>query len=124
MFISDAFAQSAAPVGAGASALGTIIQLVFIILIFYLLLIRPQQKRIKQHEAEVNAIKKGNKIITGGGLYATVTKVEEDGVYAEIAKGVEVKINRYTIREVLNDATAEVKTVKTTKNSKTKTVGK
>ena len=101
MFISDACAQGAAQVGAGASAIGTVIQLVFIVLIFYLLLIRPQQKRIKQHEAEVNALKKGDEIVTGGGVFATITKVAEDGVYAEIAKGVEVKINRYTIREVL-----------------------
>lgn len=101
MFISDALAQGAAPAGAGASVAGTVIQLVAILLVFYLLLIRPQQKKMKQHEANLKAIKTGDEIVTGGGLYAKVTKVEGDDITAEIAKGVEVKMYRYTIREAL-----------------------
>lgn len=102
MFISDAWAQAAGTASAGASVTGTVLQLVLILLVFYLLLIRPQQKKIKQHEAELNAMKVGDEIVTGGGLYAKVTKIEKDDITAEIAKGVEVKMYRYTIREVLS----------------------
>lgn len=116
MFISDALAQGAAPVSAGASVAGTIIQLVAILLVFYLLLIRPQQKKMKQHEAELKAIKVGDEIVTGGGLYAKVTKVDGDDVTAEISKGVEVKMYRYTIREAL--AKTPVVSKKTQKKSK------
>lgn len=101
MLISDAWAQASAPISTGASVAGTIIQLVGILLVFYLLLIRPQQKKMKQHEAELKAIKTGDEIVTGGGLYAKVKKIEGDDITAEIAKGVEVKMYRYTIREVL-----------------------
>ncbi len=102
MLISDAWAQAAGGAAAGASVTGTILQLVLILLVFYLLLIRPQQKRMKQHEAELKAIKVGDEIVTGGGLYAKVVKIDNDDITAEIAKGVEVKMYRYTIREVLS----------------------
>lgn len=120
MFISDAWAQANAPVSAGASTLGTVIQLVCIMLLFYFLLIRPQQKKIKQHEALLSTIKKGDTIITGGGIYGKVATIDGDKISVEVAKGVEIVVHRYTIREVLSDAHPEVKKIKTTKNSKTK----
>lgn len=104
MFISNAWAEAAAPAGTGASVVGTVIQLVGILLIFYLLLIRPQQKKMKQHEAQLKAIKVGDEILTGGGLYAKVTKIDGDNISAEISKGLEVKMYRYTIRDVLNNS--------------------
>ena len=85
-------------------------------MVFYLLLIRPQQKKMKQHEAELKAIKIGDEVITGGGLYATVKSLHDDDLILEISKGVEVKAHRYTIREVL----APVKSPE----QKTKTKGK
>jgi len=107
MLISQAWAQSAGTtVAAGSSTLGVVIQMVAILLVFYLLLIRPQQKKMKQHENELKALKPGDEIITGGGLYAVVKKIEDNEVTAEIAKGVEVKIFLYTIREVLVSAAA------------------
>lgn len=106
MFISEAWAQAAAPVSTGSSVAGTVIQLVLILLVFYLLLIRPQQKKMKQHEAELKAIKVGDEIVTGGGVYAKVRKIEGDDITAEVAKGVEVKMYRYMIREVLKPETA------------------
>lgn len=121
MFISDAWAQAVPPASAGASTLGVVIQLVCIMLVFYFLLIRPQQKKIKQHEATLNAMKKGDEVITGGGVYGKVTNIEEDKVSVEIAKGVEIKVHKYTIREVLSAENTEVKTIKTTKTQKTKT---
>lgn len=121
MFISDAFAQASAPVSATGSLVGTFIQIIAIFLVFYFLLIRPQQKRIKQHEAEIKAIKTGDQIMTGGGLYATVTHIDGDDITAEIAKDVEVKINRYTIREVvLEKKILEAHTSPKNKNTKAK----
>lgn len=102
MLISNAWAQAAVPMGAGASVAGTVIQLVGILLVFYLLLIRPQQKKMKQHELELKSIVAGDEILTGGGLYAKVTKVDGDDITAEIAKGIEVKMYRFTIREKLS----------------------
>ena len=69
MFISEAFAQAGDAAAAQGSVYGTLIQLGLIFVIFYVLLIRPQQKKIKQHEAMLMAIKKGDKVITGGGIY-------------------------------------------------------
>jgi len=101
MFISNAFAQGAPAVGGGASVAANVIQILLIFLVFYLLLIRPQQKKMKQHEAELKAIKIGDEVLTGGGLYAVVKSINEDELMLEISKGVEVKAHRYTIREVL-----------------------
>ena len=118
MFISNAWAQAAAPAVTGASTLGMVIQLVCIMLVFYFLLIRPQQKKIKQHEALLNAMKKGDAVITGGGVYGKVTKIDSDKISVEVAKGVEIIVHKYTIREVLNNEDTEVKTIKTTKTQK------
>lgn len=114
MFVSNAWAQAAAaaPAASGASATGIIIQLVGIVVIFYLLLIRPQQKKMKQHEAQLKAIKVGDEILTGGGLYATVKKIDGDDITAEIAKGLEVKMYRFTIRDVLTQPAEAAKPAK------------
>ena len=101
MFIGNAFAQSTQAVASGASVGANLIQILLIFLVFYLLLIRPQQKKMKQHEAELKAIKIGDEVITGGGLYAVVKAIKENDLTLEISKGVEVKAHRYTIREVL-----------------------
>ncbi len=109
MFINEAFAQSGA-MGTTGSLSGTLIQLGLIFVIFYLLLIRPQQKKIRQHEAMLNAIKKGDKVITGGGIYATVVKADSaTDLTVEIAKGIEVEVNRGTIRDVLAPEEAQAK---------------
>lgn len=105
MFISDALAQTAeaAEYVSANSVSGTLIQLGLIFLIFYFLLIRPQQKKLKQHEEMLIAIKKGDKIITGGGVYATVVKAEGDILTVKIADGVEIKVSRLTVRETITD---------------------
>ncbi len=107
MFINPAFAQAAGDaVSSGSSLTGMIAQLVLIFAIFYFLLIRPQQKRIKEHEAKLSAIKHGDTIITGGGIFAKVVSAsaDTDELQVEIANGVIVKIARSTVREVLTDA--------------------
>lgn len=104
MFISDAFAQSAGSLPAQGSMGSTLIQLGLIFLIFYFLLIRPQQKKLKQHEAMLNTIKKGDEIVTGGGIYGKV--VEVSGPYdliVEIAEGVKIKVARPTVQQLLTE---------------------
>lgn len=86
-----------------SEVLSTVIQLGAIFAIFYLLLLRPQQVKIKQHEAMLNAIKVGDKIITGGGVYAKVVKIAEGDITVEIAKDIQMIISRATIRDVLTD---------------------
>ena len=107
MFINSAFAQTAADAASSGSSLtGVIVQLLLIFAIFYLLLIRPQQKKIKEHEAKLNAIKRGDHIVTGGGVFAKVIEINDasDELKVEIADNVAVKIARSTVREVLDPA--------------------
>ncbi len=90
----------AAPAGPGAADFVIqLVPLIIIFLIFYFLLIRPQQKRIKQHQALVNSLKKGDKIVTGGGIYGTVVEArpDEEWIKVEIAQGVRVRVKRSTI---------------------------
>ena len=112
MFINDAFAQA-------ADVFATVVQLALIFLIFYLLLIRPQQKRIKQHEALLNAIKKGDQVITGGGIFAKVVKADDPyELTVEIANGLEVRVSRASIRDVVLPENAVEKINKTPKKAK------
>lgn len=103
MFISPAFAQSAGAPGAGGDLIG-FLPLVLIFVIFYFLLIRPQQKRAKEHKELLSAVRRGDKIVTGGGVIGVVVKVgqpEDPEVLVEIAENVRVKILRATISNVL-----------------------
>lgn len=93
-------AAAAAP---QASVASTLIQLALIFIVFYFILIRPQQKKISQHQAMLEAIKKGDKIITGGGIYGTVTKADRIKLEVKIAEGLTVTVNRATVRDVVND---------------------
>ncbi len=117
MFINPAFAQATASAATGSSMSGMIVQLVLIFAIFYILLIRPQQKRMKEHEAKLNAIKKGDVIITGGGIYGkvTVANIEQGELQVELAKDVVVKVALSTVRDVVKD---EVKPANNNKKSK------
>ena len=125
MFINPAFAQTAGAAAEGSLS-GTLIQLGLIFLIFYLLLIRPQQKKIKQHEAMLATIKKGDKIITGGGVYAKVVNADDPvDLQVEIANGVVVTVNRGMVRELLSDvakveAKPAAKKVKASNSNKAK----
>ncbi len=102
MIVSPAFAQTAdaaAPGGAVASIV-SIAPLVLIFVAFYFLLIRPQQRRMKTLQASIAAVKKGDQIVTAGGLIAKVTRVEDAFVEAEIAPNTRVRIVKATIAEV------------------------
>ena len=101
MLISPAYAQAAG--GDGGGALVQLLPLVLIFVVFWLLLIRPQQKKMKQHRAMVAALRRGDKVVTAGGLLGTVTKVVDDReAQIEIAEGVKVRVVRSTISEVLS----------------------
>ena len=72
-----------------------------IFVIFYFLMIRPQQKRVKEHQANIAAVKKGDEVITGGGLRGRATKVTDDEVEVEIAQGVRVRAVKSTLSQVV-----------------------
>ncbi|HEX2802566.1 MAG TPA: preprotein translocase subunit YajC [Sphingomicrobium sp.] len=74
---------------------------VLIFVIFYVLLIRPQQKRAKEHQAEIASVKKGDEVVTGGGLRGRVTKVSDAEVEVEIAQGVKVRAVKSTLAQVV-----------------------
>ena len=88
---------SAADAAPPASGIISLAPLIIIIVIFYFLLIRPQQKRLKTHRSLISELKKGDKVITAGGLYGTVQDVSEDTLKLDIANGVRVKVKRDTI---------------------------
>lgn len=87
-------AEGAAAAGSGIASL---VPLLLMFVIFYFLLIRPQQKRLKAHRAMIESLKKGDKIITGGGIYGTVLDVKDGQVKVEIADGVRIKVKQDTI---------------------------
>ncbi len=100
-FVSPAYAQ-AAPGGAGA-AIGSFLPLILIFGIMYFLLIRPQQKKMRDLKAMIEAVRRGDQVVTGGGIVGKVTKVGEDNlVEVEIADGVKVKVVKATITQVLS----------------------
>ncbi len=72
-----------------------------IFVIFYVLLIRPQQKRAKEHQAEIASVKKGDEVVTGGGIRGRVTKVADSEVELEIAQGVRVRAVKSTLAQVV-----------------------
>ena len=101
MLISPAYAQAAG--GDGGSGMIQMLPLVLIFVVFYFLLIRPQQKKMKAHRSMVDALKRGARVVTGGGLVGTVTKVLNDSeLQVEIAEGGRVKVMRSTIQEVVS----------------------
>ena len=75
--------------------------LLLIFVIFYILLIRPQQKRAREHQEAITAIKKGDEVVTGGGIRGKVTKVSDDEAEVEIAQGVRVRVVKGTLSQVL-----------------------
>lgn len=93
-----AFAEDAAPAASGGmSGLMSIAPLVILFVIFYFLLIRPQQKRAKEHKAMMSAIQKGDNVITTGGIHGRVASVNEDTVMVEVADNIKLKLSKDAI---------------------------
>jgi preprotein translocase subunit YajC len=102
MFSTPAFAQTTAPAGS-ASALGSLsglLPLVAIFILFYFMIIRPQQKRAKQHQAMVLAVKRGDTVVLSNGMIGKVVRVEDAEVGVEIAPGVNAKVVKSMIQDV------------------------
>jgi preprotein translocase subunit YajC len=101
MFVSPAWAQAGAE-SAGPGALEAFLPIILIFVVFYFLLIRPQQKKMKVHRDMLESIRRGDRIVTGGGIIGTVIKVVDDTeVQVEIAEGVRVRVQRGLISSVL-----------------------
>ena len=93
------------------SGIGQFIRLILIFVIFYFFLIRPQQKKVKEHKAMVESLKRGDKVVTSGGITGTVERlIDNDKVEVEIAENVKVEIVKSTgIQSLVNTNTQEVK---------------
>jgi preprotein translocase subunit YajC len=102
-FIQDAYAQ-----GGGASGPGLLesfLPLILIFAVFWFLLIRPQQRKAKEHKAMVAAIQKGDEVVTNGGILGRVKKVGDDFVVLELAEGHDVNVQRFAIASLMPKGT-------------------
>jgi preprotein translocase subunit YajC len=107
LLLTTAAAAGGAQPGPASFLIG-ILPWVLIFLIFYLLMIRPQQKRVKQHQAAISAIKKGDEVVTGGGIRGRITRVVDDNeAEVEIAQGTRVRVVKSTISQVLTPASTK-----------------
>lgn len=97
--ISTAYAAESAAAGPASAQ---ILMLIAMFAIFYFLLIRPQQKKAKEHREMVASLKKGMRVITSGGIHGTITKVDENIVRLEIAENVQIKVGRGNVALVMS----------------------
>ncbi|MBL4721388.1 MAG: preprotein translocase subunit YajC [Alphaproteobacteria bacterium] len=105
MFISEAWAQGA---GGGGDMITSFLPLILIFAVFYFLLIRPQQKKAKAHQEMISNLHRGDKVITGGGVHGTVTKVLNDAdLMVEIAEGVRVRVAKGTVSALIDSPNAK-----------------
>lgn len=108
MLISPAYAQAAAPAAGGGDVFMSLMPLLLIFVVFYFLLIRPQQQKAKQHRSMIDNLKRGDQIVTAGGLIGKITRVEggDSALTVEIAPNVQVKVVRQTVADQLNKPVA------------------
>lgn len=99
-------AAAAAPSGAAAFFVN-IFPLLLVFVIFWFLMIRPQQKRMREHQAQIAAVKKGDRVVTGGGLIGKVTKVSDAEVEVELGQGVKVTAVKSTLTQVIDPTAAK-----------------
>lgn len=109
MFISSAFAQTApAAAAAGGSmqdSLMSMLPLVLMFVVLYFVMIRPQMKKQKEHRAMVDALAKGDEVVTAGGLLGRVSKMGDNFIGVEVANGVEIQVQRSAVVQVLPKGT-------------------
>jgi preprotein translocase subunit YajC len=100
VLISPAFAQAAG--GATQSdLLSTMLPMVAIFVVFYFLMIRPQQKKTKEHRKMLDSLEKGNEVVTAGGIAGRISKIDDQYVTVEIAPGVEIHVQRQAVSQLL-----------------------
>ncbi len=102
MFATPAYAQTAAGAPGATDLLLQFVPLILIFVIFYFFLIRPQQQKAKQHAAMLAALRRGDQVITAGGLHAKIVRVADDAIEAEIAPNVKVRLVKGTIASVVS----------------------
>ena len=109
-FVSMAHAMGAAPGadGAAQNPIGAFLPLIIMFAIFYFLLIRPQQKKAKLHKEMLSSLRKGDYVLTGGGIYGRIQEIDGDVLAVEIADGVRIKVNRGFV-SAQTDATGKSK---------------
>ena len=106
MFISQAFAQTAPAASNGTeSSLLSLLPIVLMFVVLYFIMIRPQMKRQKEHKAMVEALAKGDEVVTAGGMLGRVSKMGETYVHVEVANGVELQVQRSSVVQVLPKGT-------------------
>ncbi len=99
-----AYAAGGAAPGGAAGGIASFVPLILIFVVFYFLLIRPQQKKAKQHQQFLNELKRGAKVVTSGGIHGRITGLTDATVTMEIADGVKIKVNRGSIMTTTADA--------------------
>ena len=102
--IAWAAGEAAAPQAGGMAMLGQFIPLILIFFVFYFLLIRPQQKKAKEHQNYLDNLKRGDKVITGGGIFGQITGLTDTVVTLEVAENVRIKVSRSSILGSAADA--------------------
>lgn len=111
MFLENLAYAMAPQAGGGGAAQGNPIMafmpLIILFVIFYFLLIRPQQKKAKAHQEMINNLKKGDRVITSGGIHGTITSLDESTATVEIADKVRVKVTRGSIAALSQSAQSE-----------------
>lgn len=102
MFASVAYAQEpAAAAMTEPSPIAGLMPIVLMVVLFYFLLIRPQQKKMSDHKKMVAALRRGDKVLTSGGIFGTISKVDEDALTVEIAPEVKVKVEKNSVSTVV-----------------------
>jgi len=102
MLISPAFAQTVGAASSAGDMFAQFMPLLLIFVVFYFLLIRPQQKKMKVQKAMLGALRRGDRVLTGGGIFGTISKIKSDSeVQVEIADGIKVLVARDTISTVM-----------------------
>ena len=108
MFISSAFAQTAPAAAAGGDMQSTLMSMLPLLLMFavlYFVMIRPQMKKQKEHRAMIDALAKGDEVVTAGGVLGKVSKIGDAYIGVELAAGVEVQLQRSAVVQVLPKGT-------------------
>jgi preprotein translocase subunit YajC len=108
MFISSAFAQTAPAAAAGGDMQSTLMSMLPLLLMFavlYFVMIRPQMKKQKEHRAMIDALAKGDEVVTAGGLLGKVSKIGDAYIGVELSAGVEVQLQRSAVVQVLPKGT-------------------
>jgi preprotein translocase subunit YajC len=105
VFISQAFAQTAAPATSTSQSMLSLLPLVLMFVVLYFIMIRPQMKKQKEHKAMVEALAKGDEVVIAGGVLGKIAKVGDSYLGVEIASGVEVQVQRQAVVQVMPKGT-------------------